>query len=239
MKKLSALVFALVLGASTAHALTLQSGQVIGGDGNVYDGASPEKQAALIANAQNGGDIAGLSGSSVYVVVGDTITYVPVAEIRDKSNDAMIEIIGDEVIQNVTGVSEITLADIENASMLAEDAGIPLEDILSSEGLEGIDPETLASIAEVAQETGIDFDNLVAVNTVLETLPDDQFEEITQGLEDLIKDGFADEINETLTALSQIEGGLDNFLNFNSLDECLAAGAANCEATAAAIPDLP
>ena len=30
--------------ASSAQALTLKSGQVIGGDGGVYDGASPEKQ---------------------------------------------------------------------------------------------------------------------------------------------------------------------------------------------------
>jgi hypothetical protein len=33
--------------------------------------------------------------------------------------------------------------------------------------------------------------------------------------------------------LAQIEGGLENALNFDSLEECVAAGASNCEATAA------
>ena len=49
--------------ASTANALTLKSGQVLGSDGGVYDGASPEKQQALIAQAQNGGEIAGVTGA--------------------------------------------------------------------------------------------------------------------------------------------------------------------------------
>ena len=106
---------------------------------------SPEKQQALIAQAQNGGDIAGLTGSSVFVVVGDKITYVPV-DIRGKSDEAMKEIIGDEVIQNVTGVEELTLADVENATMLAEKAGIPVEDLVSIEGIEGIDAEVLEDV---------------------------------------------------------------------------------------------
>ena len=237
MKKYVLTAATAVLLASSAHALTLKSGQVIGGDGGIYEGASPEKQQVLINMAKNGGDIAGVTGASVFVVVGDTITYVPVAEIRGKSDDRMKEIIGDEVIQNVTGVAELTLADVENATMLAEEAGVPLEDLVSMEGLEGLDPEVLEEITAVSLETGIDFENLVAVNDILSTLPEEQFTEITEGLGELIAEGFADEINETLTELSQIEGGLDNFFNFDSLDECLAAGAANCEETAAAIGD--
>lgn len=238
MKK-GVIILILLFSASLSHALTLKSGQVIGGDGNIYDGASPEKQKNLIANAQNGGDIAGLSGASVYVVVGDTITYVPIGEIRGKTNNRVKEIIGDEVIQNVTGIDDLSLSDIENATLLAEEAGIPLEDLLNSEGLEGIDPETMAEIAAVASETGIEFDNLVAVSTVLETLPEEQFNQITEDLGNLIAEGFADEINETLNELSEIEGGLDNFLNFNSVAECEAAGAQNCSETAAAVGDGP
>ncbi len=52
---------------------------------------------------------------------------------------------------------------------------------------------------------------------------------------DMIDDGFANEIDATLTELAQIEGGLENALNFNSLAECVAAGASNCKATAAII----
>ena len=232
------LLFAILVSTclvSAAQALTLKSGQVIGGDGGVYDGASPEQQAALIARAQNGGDIAGINGSSVFVVVGDTITYVPVDEIRGKSDDRMKEIIGDQVIQNVTGVEELTLADVENATLLAEESGVPLEDLVSMDGLEGLDPEVLEEIQTVAAESGIDFENLVAVNNIISELPQDEFEALTEELGALIEDGFAEEINETLTNLSEIEGGLDNFFNFDSLEDCLANGGQNCEETAAAI----
>ena len=235
MKQLLFAILASTCLVSAAQALTLKSGQVIGGDGGVYDGASPEQQAALIARAQNGGDIAGVNGSSVFVVVGDTITYVPVDEIRGKSDDRMKEIIGDQVIQNVTGVEELTLADVENATLLAEESGVPLEDLVSMDGLEGLDPEVLEEIQTVAAETGIDFENLVAVNNIISELPQDEFEALTEELGALIEDGFAEEINETLTNLSEIEGGLDNFFNFDSLEDCLANGGQNCEETAAAI----
>ena len=235
MKQLLFAILASTCLVSAAQALTLKSGQVIGGDGGVYDGASPEQQAALIARAQNGGDIAGVNGSSVFVVVGDTITYVPVDEIRGKSDERMKEIIGDEVIQNVTGVEELTLADVENATLLAEESGVPLEDLVSMDGLEGLDPEVLEEIQTVAAESGIDFENLVAVNNIISELPQDEFEALTEELGALIEDGFAEEINETLTNLSEIEGGLDNFFNFDSLEDCLANGGQNCEETAAAI----
>ena len=223
----------LALTVSTAQALTLQSGQVIGGDGGVYDGASPEKQQALIEIAKNGGDIAGLTGNSVFVVVGETITYVPVDEIRGKSDERMKEIIGDEVIQNVTGVEDLTLADVENATMLAESTGIPVDELVTLDSLEGLDPEVIDEIASFSAETGIDFDNLVAVNEIISQLPDDEFEAFTEELGTLIEEGFAQEINDTLDALSEIEGGLENAFNFNSLEECQAACAQNCEATAA------
>ena len=237
MKKLTALFAAVALSASPAFSLTLQSGQVIGGDGGIYDGASPEKQQALIAQAQDGGEIAGVTGGSIFVVVGDTITYVPVDEVRGKSSETMRAIIGDEVIQNVTGVEELTLADVENATMLAEQTGVPLEDLVSLEGIEGLDPEVIDEIAAISQESGIEFENLIAVNAIISELPQEEFEAITEELGALIEEGFAEEINETLNELSEIEGGLENFFNFDSLEDCLAGGGQNCEATAAAIGD--
>ena len=221
--------------ASSAHALTLESGQIIGPDGETYDGASPQKQEALISQAQNGGEIAGVTGSSVFVVVGDTITFVPVDDIRNKRSETVRQIVGDEVIQNVTGVEEITFADVENAQMLAEKTGVPLEELVSVDGIEGLDPEVLEDIAAVAEETGIDFDNLVAVNSIISTLPEDQFNQITEELATLIEEGFADEINETLDELSEIPGGLENLFKYNSVEECEADGGQNCAATGAVI----
>ena len=123
----------------------------------------------------------------------------------------------------------------ENATLLAEESGVPLEDLVSMDGLEGLDPEVLEEIQTVAAESGIDFENSVAVNNIISELPQDEFEALTEELGALIEDGFAEEINETLTNLSEIEGGLDNFFNFDSLEDCLANGGQNCEETAAAI----
>ena len=119
------------------------------------------------------------------------------------------------------------------STMLAEKAGIPVEDLVSIEGIEGIDAEVLEDIASFSSETGIDFDNLVAVNNIISQLPEEEFAAFTEELGALIDEGFAQEINDTLNELSEIEGGLENAFNFSSLEECQAAGAQNCEATAA------
>ena len=71
------------------------------------------------------------------------------------------------------------------------------------------------------------------MKAVLEPLPDDKVEELMAHIGDMIDDGFADEIDATLTELAQIKSGLENALNFHSIEECVAAGASNCEATAA------
>ena len=42
------IAFCLLFLSAPVHALTLKKGQVIGGDGAVYDGASPEQQSQLI-----------------------------------------------------------------------------------------------------------------------------------------------------------------------------------------------
>ena len=64
------------------------------------------------------------------------------------------------------------------------------------------------------------------MNNIISELPQDEFEALTEELGALIEDGFAEEINETLTNLSEIEGGLDNFFNFD-LEDCLANGGQN------------
>ena len=45
----------LALAASSAMALTFKKRQVLGLDGKIYDGASPEETARLIKNAADGG----------------------------------------------------------------------------------------------------------------------------------------------------------------------------------------
>ena len=51
----------------------------------------------------------------------------------------------------------------------------------------------------------------------------------------MIEQGFADEIDQVLSDLSEIDGGIENFLQYDSLEDCQSSGGSNCEATAAAI----
>ena len=135
----------------------------------------------------------------------------------------------DETPAGVLGNNVYVVVGEEVSEATGEDIG----QLISDGGIEGLDEGLLTELETVAAETGIKFENLVAVNAVLESLPDDKVEELMAHIGDMIDDGFADEIDATLTELAQIESGLENSLNFDSLEECVAAGASNCEATAA------
>ena len=167
------------------------------------------------------------------MVVGEEVTFIPVRELVNTARDTKLKIIGDQVVQNITGSEEITFEQIQTLQEVSEATGEDVAQLFSEGGIEGLDEDLLAELETVAGETGIKFENLVAVNAVLETLPDNKVEELMDDIGDMIDDGFADQIDATLTELAQIEGGLENALNFDSLEECVAAGASNCEATAA------
>ena len=225
---------ALIVGlATSSHALTFKKGEVLGPDGKIYSGASPQEMEALIEKAKNGDIPAGVFGDSVYVVVGDKVSFIPTSELVGTTQETKLQIIGDQVVRDITGSDDITFDQVQSLSEASAASGKEISELISEGGIEGLDEELVAELEAVAEETGIQFENLVAVNSVLETLPDDQVEQLMDDLGAMIEEGFAAEIDATLTELSQIEGGLENALNFNSLAECEAAGAANCAETAA------
>lgn len=219
--------------AAPATALTFKKGEVLGPDGNLYTGASPEQVERLIERAADQDLPAGFVGNNVFVVVEDKVSFVPVSELSGKTKETQLEVIGDQVVQDITGNDDITFEQVQTLNEASAATGQDISELLSEGGIEGLDEKLVAELQQVASETGIDLDNLVAVNTVLETLPDNQVEQLMSDLGEMIDDGFAEEINETITALSEIEGGLENALNFGSLAECEAAGASNCAETAA------
>ena len=219
--------------AAPATALTFKKGEVLGPDGNVYNGASPEQMERLIERAAEQDMPAGLVGNNVFVVVEDKVSFVPVNDLRGKTKETQLQVIGDQVVQDITGNDDITFNQVQALNEASAATGQDISELLSEGGIEGLDEQLVAELQQVASETGIDFENLVAVNDVLDTLPDDQVTQLMDDLGQMIEEGFVDEINETITALSEIEGGLENALNFGSLAECQAAGASNCEATAA------
>ena len=233
MRNVIAMVLVSLAIASNTQALTIKKGEVLGKDGNTYNGASPEQLERLIERAAAKDMPAGVMGNNVFVVVGDKVSFIPTSDLRGVSKDTQLQIIGDQVVKDITGNDQITYAQVEALNEAAETTGQDVSALLAEGGIESLDEDLVAELEKVASETGIDFDNLVAVNSVLETLPDDQVNQLMDDLGQMIEEGFADEINETITALSEIEGGLENALNFNSLEECQAAGASNCAETAA------
>ncbi|MEX0502151.1 hypothetical protein AB3X55_00980 [Alphaproteobacteria bacterium LSUCC0719] len=127
------LIFGLTHGAA---ALTLESGQVLSSDGQVYDGASPEQQEALIAKSKETGWFgaegkkSGVQGSSVYVVVQDELVFVPLKDIKGKSKEGITKVIKDRIVDTLM------------ADTTAK--------IIASEG--SIDPETMERLNELAND---------------------------------------------------------------------------------------
>ena len=234
--RLTITVAVLALGfVAPESALTLKKGEVLGADGNLYTGASPEQIERLIERAAQDDMPAGVVGNNVFIVVEDKVSFVPVSELSGKTKETQLQVIGDQVVQDITGNVDITFEQVQALNEASAATGQQISELLAEGGIEGIDDQLLAELEQVALDTGIEFENLVAVNNVLETLPDDQVDKLMEDLGEMIEDGFADEINNTIAALSEIEGGLENAVNFDSLEDCQASGGSNCEATAAAI----
>jgi hypothetical protein len=159
MKKKSVLAFAaslacLAISATSTSALTLKSGEVLGKDGKVYEGASPKERDAIIKNSVgtdwfgNEKKAAGLHGKSFYVVVQKEVVFIPVKDLIGKTKETQKAILMDYVI----GV----------------DPGIDMEDLAAdTAALEHQMGERLKSIEEavemgVSLEAALEFDRIVS-----------------------------------------------------------------------------
>ncbi len=70
-----------------AHALTFKKVQVLGIDGQIYDGAFPAEMAKLIAVAKEEGETAGVFGGNLFVIVNDGVTFIPITDLAGKSEE--------------------------------------------------------------------------------------------------------------------------------------------------------
>ncbi|MGC6496378.1 MAG: hypothetical protein ACON4I_00540 [Candidatus Puniceispirillaceae bacterium] len=100
-----------------AHALTFKKGQVLGSDGQIYDGASPAEISKLIAVAKEEGKSAGVFGGNLFVIVNDGVTFIPISDLAGKSEEAIESF----VVERVTSDVMSRLADVasEGAPALA------------------------------------------------------------------------------------------------------------------------
>ena len=130
----------------TASALTFKKGQILGPDGKVYDGASPQLRARLIAEAEAGGKSAGVAAGQLFVVAKGTVTFVPLTEIAGKSEESVKDIVVEKVTETVTKALTI--------EALA-DAGVEVEN-LSEEALEAAsEGDIAAALDEIANADDI------------------------------------------------------------------------------------
>ena len=104
MRNVIAVVLMSLAMESTAQALTFKKGEVLGADGKTYKGASPEQLERLIERAAASDIPAGVVGNNVFAVVGDKISFVPKSELSGATKDTQLQIIGDQVVQDITGM---------------------------------------------------------------------------------------------------------------------------------------
>jgi hypothetical protein len=74
------------------NALTFKKGEVLGADGEVYHGASPDQMERLIEQAKESGDVSGVTGTNVFVVVGEDVTFEQVNTVNKFSAETGISV---------------------------------------------------------------------------------------------------------------------------------------------------
>ena len=139
---------ALALATSSAMALTFKKRQVLGSDGKIYDGASPEETARLIKNAADGGESAGVRGNNLFVVMDEELVFIPLSDLSGKTKETRMDIVKAHVIANATDL------DVDD---LLEEAG----------NLEAVQESRLAGIearieAGLSATEAVDLDNALA-----------------------------------------------------------------------------
>ena len=214
-----------------AQALTFKKGEVLGADGQIYQGASPDQIDRLIDKAKESGEAGGVTGNNVFVVVGEEVTFVPVSDLRGLPKDPQISVIGNAVVQDLTGSDDVTYEQISAVTELSEETGVSVEELLNDGDLASMDPTILEQVEAMSAETGISMDNLIAVNSVLEAMPEDQVNQFIEDLGDLVDSGMAEQVDAFLDDLRNIEGAMDAITNFDSYESCVAGGGGSiCDA---------
>lgn len=216
----------------------LKEGEVLSSDGNVYKGASPRIRQHLIDKAQEDGDITGINNNSVFVIVDDVISFVPVSSISGLDDEKMLDVIGNQVIQDVTGIDTITYQQFQEAREVSEELGVPISELAVSAKASSLSPDILQELETIAEQSGIEISNLTSLYENLGGLEQAQFDAVTESIEEMIESGFADEVNQTLSQLAE-QGLLKEALEYNSYEDCQNQGGSNCDAINDIIGDGP
>ena len=106
-------------------------------------------------------------------------------------------------------------------------------------GLEALDKATLDDLQKVANETGIDMANIQAISESLGGIDSQQLADMNAFLEESLEGELLDDINAEIAAISDIEGGMEALMNFNSYEDCVnGGGGAVCDQVDARLDEL-
>ena len=147
--------------ASSAFALTLKSGQVLGSDGEVYDGASPEQAEQLAKNAQKkdffgNQKSSGVVGQNLFVVVEGSVVFVPLTELQGKDRASVTQTVKDYITDHLVSALK--------AQHIAEEGKIDAETLKEFEALGDANSEYGAQVAqEVTEFAQYDIEKATAV----------------------------------------------------------------------------
>ena len=106
------------LTSSSSLGLTLSKGEVLGNDGGVYKGASPEQLERLISKSESSGDSTGIFGQSVFVVVDDDAVFVPFSDLTGKTKETVKAVVSASLVAKV--VEDATDIKLEIGDLAAE-----------------------------------------------------------------------------------------------------------------------
>jgi len=159
------LTFSLAV-AAPVSALTFKKGQVLGANGEIYDGASPEQEAALIKKAEEEGELAGVAGTNLYVVLEGKVTYVPLADVRGKTKEGMKEVIAAHVLSGAeigqfanlegSGFDKLTEGNLAyEIGQIADEAAREAAEQAFQEVAESLEGATIEQIKEATGSTHI------------------------------------------------------------------------------------
>ena len=114
--------------ATQTNALTFKKGEVLGADGEVYHGASPDQMERLIEQAKESGDVSGVTGTNVFVVVGEDVTFEQVNTVNKFSAETGISV--EEILADgdIAGIDPDIMKQIE--AMSAE-TGISIDNLVA------------------------------------------------------------------------------------------------------------
>ena len=202
-----------IMFVSTASALTIPSGHVLGPDGKVHEGASPKQKRILIERGQKDEDDAtGVHCNNLYIVTGDMITFVEIKDLIGKGKDSQIEKITDAIEDRA--IAEIAqgkipsiIADNSNDEEIKE-----IKEIIKE--IEVIKEEVIADvIKEATKATENKVEEVVAKSEKAITKA---VEQAAPKIEKIVQETLADRIRDHLDSLSDGDFVRDYLIATNS-----------------------